>query len=189
VKRPNNKTKIDSSDHSGGGSVEENLDIIYSAATDWRVGLERTQRILLGLDDEPMIFDEGSIAQMLKAVASDHDGLSDEFKVLHAVANALLGVDDHFKLKLSHKKRGKFKPPNVRVAEHARRISILYSVEDLKKNGWTTEAAIAQMQEHFDISRAAVFADIKAAEEFLQIAEEIAATVKAKNPKSNHSEN
>ena len=92
MKRPNNKTKIDSSDHSGGRSVEENLDIIYSAATDWRVGLERTQRILLGLDDEPMVFDEGSLAQMLKAVASDHDGLSDEFMVLHAVANALLGV-------------------------------------------------------------------------------------------------
>ncbi len=188
MKRPNNKTKIDSSDHSGAGSVEENLDIIYSAATDWRVGLERTQRILLGLDDEPMVFDEGSIAQMLKAVASDHDGLSDEFMVLHAVANALLGVDDNFKLKLSHKKRGKFMPPNVREAELARSISILKSVQNLKEDGWKTEAAIAQMQGHFGISRATVFADIKAAEEFLQIAEEIAGTVKSKNPKSNHSE-
>lgn len=188
MKRPNNKTKIDSSDHSGAGSVEENLDIIYSAATDWRVGLERTQRILLGLDDEPMVFDEGSIAQMLKAVASDHDGLSDEFMVLHAVANALLGVDDNFKLKLSHKKRGKFMPPNVREAELARSISMLKSVQNLKEDGWKTEAAIAQMQEHFGISRATVFADIKAAEEFLQIAEEIAGTVKSKNPKSNHSE-
>jgi 2C-methyl-D-erythritol 2,4-cyclodiphosphate synthase len=188
VKRPNNKTKIDSSDHSGAGSVEENLDIIYSAATDWRVGLERTQRILLGLDDEPMVFDEGSIAQMLKAVASDHDGMSDEFMVLHAVANALLGVDDNFKLKLSHKKRGKFMPPNVREAELARSISILKSVQNLKEDGWKTEAAIAQMQEHLGISRATVFADIKAAEEFLQIAEEIAETVKSKNPKSNHSE-
>ena len=45
------------------------------------------------------------------------------------------------------------------------------------------------MQEHFGISRAAIFADIKAAEEFLQIVEEIAGTVKYKNPKSNHSEN
>ena len=188
MKRPNNKTKIDSSDHSGGGSVEENLDIIYSAATDWRVGLERTQRILLGLDDEPMIFDEGSIAQMLKAVASDHDGLSDEFMVLHAVANALLGVDDNFKLKLSHKKRGKFMPPNVREAELARSISILKSVQNLKEDGWKTEAAIAQMQGHFGISRATVFADINAAEEFLQIAEEIAETVKSKNPKSNQSD-
>lgn len=189
MKRPNKNTKIDSSDHSGGRSVEENLDIIYSAATDWRVGLERTQRFLLGLDDEPMVFDEGSLAQMLKAVASDHDGLSDEFMVLHAVANALLGVDDNFKLKLSHKKPGKFKPPNVREAEHKRRMSILYAVKNLKKNGWKTEAAIAQMQEHFGISRAAIFADIKAAEEFLQIVEEIAGTVKYKNPKSNHSEN
>lgn len=189
MKRSNNKTKIDSSEHGGGGSVEENLDIIYSAATDWRAGLERTQRIFLNLDEEPMAFNEPTIAAMLKTVAAGYDGICHEAMVLHAVANALLGYDDDFKLKLVQKKRGKFKPPNVREAEHTRRMSILYSVENLKKNGWKTEAAIAQMQEHFGISRAAVFADIKAAEEFLQIVEEITRTVKSKNPKSNHSEN
>ena len=147
-------------------SVVDKLDRQY-AATDWRVGLERTQRIFLGLDDEPMAFDESTIARMLKTVASDYDGLSDEFIVLHAVANALLGVDGDFKMRLIHKRRGKFKPPDVQEAEFERRMSILYSVASLEKKGWKTEAAVARKQERFGISRAAVFADIKAAEEFL----------------------
>jgi hypothetical protein len=155
-------------DNSGSESIEEKLERHFSAATDWRVGLERTQRILSGLDDEPMEFDETSIGQMLKTVASNHYGLSDEFMVLHAVANALLGADDDFKLKLVQKKRGKYKAPNVESDAHDRQMSILYSVASLEKKGWKTEAAIARMQEGFGISRAAVFADIKAAEEFLE---------------------
>lgn len=170
-------------------TVVDKLDEIYSAATDWHVGLERTQRIFLGLDDEPMAFDETTIAGMLKKVASDYDGLSDEFIVLHAVANALLGVDDDFKLKLTQKKRGKYKPPNVEQAEHERRISILHSVANLEKKGWKTEAAIARMQEIFGISRAAVFADIKAAEEFLKSGRDMFGPDNFENPRSNHSEN
>ena len=153
---------------SGSEAIVDKLDRIYSAATDWRVGLERTQRILLGLDDEPMAFDETSIANMLKMVASNHDGLSDEFIVLHAVANALLGADDDFKLKLVQKKRGKYKPPNVISDVHNRQMSILYSVASLEKKGWKTEAAIARMEKGFGVSRAQVFADIKAAEAFLE---------------------
>lgn len=170
-------------------SVVDKLDEIYSTATDWHVGLERTQRIIMGIDDEPMAFNETTIAGMLKKVASDYDGLSDEFIVLHAVANALLGVDDDFKLKLTQKKRGKYKPPNVEHDEHERRMSILHSVANLEKSGWKTEAAIARMQEIFGISRAAVFADIKAAEEFLKSGREMFGPDNFENPRSNHSDN
>ena len=167
-------------------SVVDKLDKIYSAATDWHVGLERTQRIFLGLDDEPMAFDETTIACMLKAVASEYEGLSNEFIVLHAVANALLGVDEDFKMKLIHKRRGKFKAPNIKEAESTRRMSILYSVANLEKKGWKTEAAVARMQEHFGISRAAVFADIKAAEEFLRTCRKILGPSDGnKSPRSN----
>lgn len=151
----------------------DKLDIIYSAATDWHVGLERTQRLFLDVDDEPMAFDESTVASMLKAVASDYDGLSNEFIVLHAVANALLGVDEDFKLKLVQKKRGRYKPPNIINREHERKMSILYSIASLEKKGWKTEAAIAQMQKVFGISRAAVFAEIKSAEEFLDSCREM----------------
>lgn len=170
-------------------SLTEKIERHYSAATDWRVGLERTQRIFLGLDDEPMPFDESSVAEMLKTVASNYDGLSEEFMVLHAVANALLGVDDDFKMKLTQKKRDKYKPPNVNQAEHVRRVSILHSVANLEKKGWKTEAAIARMQERFGISRAAVFADIKAAEDYLKSGREMFGPDNFENPRSNHSEN
>lgn len=169
MKRSNDDTgPASSSDHTGSKSIADQLESHFSEATDWRVGLERTQRILLGLDDEPMEFDETSIAHMLKTVAKGHDGLSDEFIVLHAVANALLGADDDFKLKLVQKKRGKYKAPNVKSDVHNRQMSILYSVASLEKKGWKTEAAIARMEKGFGVSRAQVFADIKAAEEFLE---------------------
>lgn len=170
------------------GSVVDSLDEMYSAATDWQVGLERTQRLFLGIDDEPMAFDESTIAGMLKKLASNYGGLSDEFIVLHAVANTLLGVDDDFRMKLIQKKRGKFKPPNIEHDEHERRMSILHSVANLEKKGWKTEAAVARMQERFGISRAAVFAEIKAAEEFLKSGREMFGPDKFENPRSNHSE-
>lgn len=173
----------------GDGSLKDRLTGQLSAATDWRVGLERTQRILLGLDEEPMAFDESTVANMLKSIASDHDGLSNEFMVLHAVANALLGTDDDFKMKLTQKKRGKYKPPNVHHDELVRMMSILHSVANLEQNGWKTEAAVAQMQERFGISRAAVFADIKAAEEYLKLGRDIFGPEKFENPRSSHSEN
>ncbi len=109
--------------------------------------------------------------------------------VLHAVSNALLGADDDFKLKLVQKKRGKYKAPNVIVDAHNRQMSILHNVASLEKKGWKTEAAIARMQEAFGISRAAVFADIKAAEEFLESGREIFGPDKFESPRSSHSEN
>lgn len=174
-------------DNSGSETLVDKLETHFSAATDWAVGLERTQRIFLGLDDEPMPFDESTIAEMLKAVASNYEGLSEEFMVLHAVANTLLGVDDNFKMKLVQKKRGKYKPPNVHQDEHSRRLSILHSVANLEQKGWKTEAAIARMQERFGISRAAVFADIKAAEKYLKSGAEIFGPNNFENPRSNHS--
>lgn len=179
------KQLLDLLDTKDSESVEDELTRLYSAASDWRVGLERTQRILLDIDDEPMDFDEASIARMLKNVASNHDGLSSEFMVLHAVANALLGVDDDFRMKLIQKKRGKFKQPNVRQAEHERSMSILHSVANLEKKGWKTEAAVARMQEYFGISRAAVFADIKVAEEYLKSGREMFGPENFENPRSN----
>ncbi|WP_430447178.1 hypothetical protein [Sphingorhabdus contaminans] len=197
MKRPNDKfAPACSGDKSGNRmssevddetneSAKDRLRKEFSAATEWELGLERTQRIVLGLDDEPMVFNETTVAHMLREVASDHDGLSKEFMVLHAIANALLGVDDFFKLKLTQKKRGKFKSPDVRQAEHDRRMTILHSVAYLEKQGWKTEAAIAQMQQRFGISRAAVFADIKSAEEFIKRGNEIFGPERFKNPRSN----
>lgn len=148
--------------------IDAKLDEIYGNATDWTVGIERSQRILLGIDDEPMTFDEQSIATMLKKVASNHDGLSDEFIALHSVANALLKRDDDFHLVLKQNKSGKFKSPDKHNETHNRNMSILYSLANMENKGIKTEAAVAELMDLYKLSRAAIFAAVKYAENFIQ---------------------
>jgi len=131
-----------------------------------RVGLERVQRIHLGLDDEPMEFNTGTIAQMLLEVA-DHCDDGEAFTI-RGVVNALLGVDENHVLTLQQRKRGKFVSPTESSAKHNRNQKWLHWLAHREREGIKTEAAVAEIAEVEGASRATVFAGIKAAEGFLQ---------------------
>ncbi len=123
------------------------------------------QRLHLGLDDEPMNFDAATVARMLQDVADTCD--ENEAFTLHAVVNALLDRDDHHVLVLQQKKRGKFISPAKTTAKHNRNQKWLFWLAHLEKNGIKTEAAVAEISESEGVSRATVFAGVKAAERFL----------------------
>jgi hypothetical protein len=154
----------------------------------WNVDLERTQRILLGLDSEEMEFSEASIGKLMRQIANEQEPLSDVCIILHAVANALLKNDDDFHLVLKHNKRGKFLSPHETDKKFNREMSILYSLASLENKGMKTEAAVAQCMEWFSCSRSAIFLAIENAEKFLADGQEIfPGNENFANPRSKHS--
>lgn len=130
------------------------------------VNLERVQRIELGIDNEPMAFDEATVAAMLQKLADERPYETEAF-VLRALANALRGDDEHHRLVLKQKKPGKWESPTEFEANRNREMSWLYALGNFEKQGIKTEAAVAKIAEDFDVSRATVFAGVKRAEEFL----------------------
>ena len=140
------------------------------------VDLERVQRIELGIDGELMEFSEGTIADMLQKMSDERPFESEAF-VLRALANALRGEDDHHRLILQHKKRGKFLSPTETEARHYQDISWLHTLANREKMGDKTEAGIAFIAEHWNVSRASVFAGIRRAEQYLKSGAEMFAKV------------
>lgn len=127
------------------------------------VDLERVQRIELGIDSEPMEFNEGTIAYMLQALADDRPFETEAF-VLRALVNALRGNDDHHRLVLRQKKPGKWESPTEHEERWNRDMSWLWTLGSLERAGMKTEAAIARISELSGASRAAVFAGVRSAE-------------------------
>ena len=130
------------------------------------VALERVQRCHLGIDCEPMEFNEATIADMIQDIADgrvEHDAFA-----LHAVARALRGLDDHHVLILKQKKPGKWESPTEHEAKANRELSWLYTLGAWERDGMKTEAAVARLAELAGVSRATVFAGVRNAEKFLE---------------------
>lgn len=136
------------------------------------VNLERVQRIHMGLDDEPMAFDEGSLADMLQDI-SDADPQGEAAFALTALANALRGKDDHHALTLKQKKPGKWQSPTELNAQWNREDSWLRTLGHWECEGMKTEAAVARIAELAGVSRASVFAGVRAAEKRLESAQQL----------------
>lgn len=130
------------------------------------VGLERVQRVHLGLDSEQMEFSAQTVAQMIQDIADNCD--EDNAFILHAVVRALQGKDDCHTLTLQQKKRGRFEAPDLHEAKHNRRMSWLNWLAHLESQGVKTEAAITEIGEKEGVSRATVFAEIQKAEKWLE---------------------
>lgn len=142
--------------------------------SDWpanrhRVNLERVQRIELGLDSEPMPFNETTLADMLQSLA-DAEPTGNAAFALTALANALRGSDPHHALKLKQKRPGKWQSPTDTEAQWNREASWLWTLGAWEREGMKTEAAIAKIAELDGVSRATVFAGVKNAEERLEMA-------------------
>lgn len=136
----------------------------HTKHSDWpanrhKVSLERVQRLQLGLDDEPMAFDEESLADMLQSLA-DADPRGRAAFVLTALANALRGEDDHHRLRLHQAKRGKWQSPSDRVARHRQHCAWFVRLHRLQREGWQTDAAIHRIAETTGNSVARVYAGI-----------------------------
>lgn len=129
------------------------------------VNLERVQRIFLGLDSEPMEFDENSIAGMLEAIA--RETLPEHGFTLFAIVEALRGNDDHHVLQLKQKRPGKWENPTEFEDRYNREMKWLWSLGSWEHQGIKTEAAVARIAEIESVSRASVFAGVRRAEKFL----------------------
>lgn len=130
------------------------------------VNLERVQRIHLDIEDEPMEFSAETIAQMLEDIAEkcfEHEAF-----LIRGIINALIGEDHNHLLVLKHKRRGKFVSPTESSARHNRQRAMLYHLAELERQGVKTEAAVAELASLTGLSRASVFAEIRAAEQFLE---------------------
>lgn len=124
------------------------------------VNLERVQRCHLGIDDEPMQFDEASIADMLQDVADTLRYGSEAF-VLRGIANALRGNDDHHSLVLRQVKRGKWKSPSERTERLTQQINWAIDLGKLEADGWQTDAAVHRVAELAGVGVSTVYAGIK----------------------------
>lgn len=134
--------------------------------------LEDVQRIHLGADvglfgADQMDFSADTIAAMLQDVA-DRVSVANAV-VIHAVARALRGEDQHHRLELRQVRRGKHKMAHDRAAERGRNQQWLERLAELEREGMKTEAAIAAIAEEWGVRRASVFAGIRAAETTLQL--------------------
>lgn len=184
----NYKSSIDALMDGPKSEAMARIDDYFANTSEWDVGLERTQRILLGLDSEEMEFSEQSVGKLMRKIANEQEPLSDVCIILHAVANAFLKNDDDFHLILKHNKRGKFLSPHETEKKHNREMSILYSLASLENKGMKTEAAVAQCMEWFSCSRSAIFLAIENAEKFLADGKEIfPGNENFANPRSKHS--
>lgn len=149
-------------------SISERAIRAYEA-TNWEghgVNLERVQRIQFGVEDEPMLFDESTIANMLEKIA--RDAFPDDAFVLFAVVEALRGNDEHHRLVLRQKKPGKWVSPTEFATRKERHRMWLYALGNWEREGIKTEAAVARIAELEGVSRASVFAGIRDAEEDIE---------------------
>ena len=146
------------------------------------VGLERVQRIHLGIDSEEMEYSADTIAQMLQEVADRCD--EDEAFTIHAVVNALLGKDDDHRLVLRNKRRGKFITPTVHEAKHIRERRWLWWLAHLERKGVKTESAIMEIAAAEKVSRATIFNGVRSAERYQEWGRELSADAPAfQNPR------
>lgn len=125
-----------------------------------RVDLERVQRCHLELDDEPMRFDELTVAAMLQDLA-DESPFGHEAFVLRGVARALRGEDEHHKLVLRQTKKGKWESPADRSAKMIQHVSWLLEVDALESEGWQTDAAVHQVAAKYGQGVSTIYAGIK----------------------------
>lgn len=123
------------------------------------VDLERVQRIQLGLDDEPMDFNEQTLADMIQRVVDENPYHSQAF-IMRALANALRGDDDHHRLHLRQKARGRWESPSDYRARHRRHTAWLIRLHRLRASGWQTDAAVHRIAETTGTSVSAVYAGI-----------------------------
>ncbi|MFN5084332.1 MAG: hypothetical protein ACK5EX_02475 [Novosphingobium sp.] len=154
------------------------------------VGLERVQRIHLGLDSEPMPFTAATLAEMIQDVADncdEHDAFT-----LHAVVRALRGEDEHFALVVKQRKRGKFTSPHEWEEAHNRDQHWLHWLAGLEEQGIKTEAAVHEIAEKSGASRATIFAAIKRAEDWIETTRQIFRSIEGareiSNPRPSKSE-
>ena len=123
------------------------------------VDLERVQRIELGLDDEPMEFDERSLAAIVQKVADDRPYELGAF-ILRAIANALRGEDANHKLVLRQTRRGTWKSPADRRAKGRQQLAWIIRLDRLRAEGWPTDAAIHRIAETTGNSDSTIYAGI-----------------------------
>lgn len=124
-----------------------------------KVDLERVQRCHLELDDEPMQFDEQTLASMLQDLA-DESPFGHEAFVLRAFARALRGEDEHHKLVLRQTKKGRWKSPAERTAKIVQQATWLVAVHTLESEGWQTDAAVHQVAQDNGVSVSTIYAGL-----------------------------
>jgi predicted 3-demethylubiquinone-9 3-methyltransferase (glyoxalase superfamily) len=152
------------------------------------VDLERVQRIHLGIDNEPMEFNETTLAKMIEDVADNCE--ENEAFTLIAIAAALRGSDSNHRLILKQRKPGRWESPTEHEAHHAQIFSWLHTLANREISGEKTEAAVAWIADRWGVSRASVFAGVKEAEEFLRSGSQIfPGNANFKNPRPDKTRN
>lgn len=132
------------------------------------MALERVQRCHLDIDYEPMEFNADTLADMLSDIANDLEEPHAAF-VLHGFVNALRGKDPHHELVLKQKRRGKFVSPTEHEDRRNLTLTALHLLAEYEREEIKTESAIASVGKALKLSRAATFAAIKEAEEYLRL--------------------
>jgi len=132
------------------------------------IALEDVQRTHLGLTiNEEMEMSAESVAAMLQSIA-DEVSLAKAIKI-RSVVRALLGQDQGYRLELRQVKRGKHKLAHDFAAEREQNQRWLEELAAYERQGLKTEAGVAAIAEHWQVSRASVFAGIKSAESILEL--------------------
>lgn len=159
--------------------VELSFEDKYSRAPLCRhgVGLERVQRSHLGIDDEPMLLSEATLADMLQDVADELRHGHAAF-VIAAVANALRGADTHHKLTLHQTKRGKWLSPSDHTARKRQHLAWIIRLGRLQRDGWQTDAAVHRIAETTGNSVSRVYAGIAEENEWQAEATKIAKAIR-----------
>lgn len=144
------------------------------------VNLERHQRIFLGLDDEPMKFDAGTVGQLLVDIGTD---LDDDYGLfIRAVGSAFLGLDEHHVISLRNRKKGKFIDPSEHSRRHREIMHLEHVVLRFLDLGLQMKAAVSRTGEIFGRSRAWVFAALREAQYFHETSEMVAASMRKSMP-------
>lgn len=130
--------------------------------------LEYAQRDFRGITDEDMDFNEETLAQVIDEIILESNCLP-HMVFLRAMTRALRGTDSAFRLRLFHKKRGKFKSSADQAAEMEYRQRIYMHVLHRQGEGDPKEAAVADASAHFGISRATVFRLMKELDDWTEM--------------------
>ena len=127
--------------------------------------LEFAQRDLLGLISERMEFSEATIASALNEIIAEQDDLGTRL-FLKAIARALSGEDDVWRLKLIKTTRGRFVPSDEHDQMFYRHKAIAAWVKEIEADGTKRESAVHSAMAHFAVSRQTVFNALKKIDEF-----------------------
>ncbi|MHB9879922.1 hypothetical protein ACSMXM_09685 [Pacificimonas sp. ICDLI1SI03] len=136
------------------------------------LALEYAIRDMIGKFKDPIEINNKLIAQTLSEVALNEQLEGKERALLVSLARCFEGDDEGFQLRIKSKRRGPQKLLHDHLAEFRRHMEISQFVEILMAEGGKKEAAVAEAQAQFSLSRAKIFdalEDVKSAREMRTI--------------------